>query len=83
MKQKYISIPDEDSGEDLETQQNRYNREVDKYVKTNTYDKMLYVNNSWVKETYKKRYFKQISNICPTMYRIHAVYKSHLAWKPV
>lgn len=81
INKKYImTIPDYDSDDDFETQINRYNKELQKCIKKNTYNKMLYENQVWVKESYKKRYDKQISCICPNLYRLTKVYKNHSAW---
>ena len=53
----YIShIPDNDSDDDYETQEKKFNKELEKIINENTYKKMLYENDRWVKSSYEKRY---------------------------
>ena len=81
IKKKYIlGVQDKDSNDDYQTQLNKYNEELQKYIEKNTYNKNFYENDCWIKESYKKRYIKQISCLCPDLHKLVKVYKTHLAW---
>ena len=79
-KQYILTVPEHDSDDDFETQLDKYNKEVKKCIERNRYNKMLYENDFWVKESYKKRYNKQISFLCPNLHKLLKIYKSHSAW---
>ena len=84
IKKHYImTIPDDDSDDDIETQLYKYNKEIEKCIKKHTYNKMLYDNSCWVKESYKKRYNKELSHLCPNLYKMFKVYKTHNAWEHI
>ena len=76
-KQYILNIPEDD---DFETQLDKYNKELKKCIEKNTYDKILYENNSWQKESYKKRYDKQRLFLCPNLHKLLKIYKSHSCW---
>lgn len=81
IKKKYIlGVQDEDSDDDYQTQLDKYNEELQKCIKKNTYNKILYENHLWVKDSYKKRYIKQIQCLCPGLHKLLRVYKTHSAW---
>lgn len=84
IKKKYIlSIPDNDSNDNYEKQFEKYNKELQKYIKKNTYNKMLYETDKWVKETYKKRYNKYIWILCPNLHKLLKIYKQYSAWNHI
>ena len=83
-EKKYIlTVPDDDSDDDYETQFRKYNKEIQKYIEKNTYNKMLYDTDKWVKDTYKKRYHKQVTFLCPNLHKLLKIYKKHSAWEHI
>lgn len=78
----YIYQPsDYDSDDDWETVGKKYAAEIQRRIEENTYNKILFDNNGWIKESYKKNYdaflkrdFKDITNI-------KKIYKKVTAWK--
>jgi hypothetical protein len=78
IQKKYIIIvPDDDSDE---IQFDKYNKKIKKCIEKNTHNKMLYEIDNWVKESYKKKYAKQISFLCPNLHKLLKFYKKHSAW---
>jgi hypothetical protein len=75
------NIPEEDSDDDLETQKQKYYTYVEKMIKDNTYKKMLYINDAWIKTSYEKKYLKELKIICPKMIKIINIYKDYTSWK--
>ena len=47
-------LPDHDSDDDEETCYEKYMAEIEKKIKENTYDKILFNDGNWIKESYKK-----------------------------
>ena len=81
VKRGYImNIPDNDSDDDFETQEIKYNKELEKIMSQNTYQKILYENDKWIKLSYEKRYLKDIHILCPTMSKLIKIYKENTAW---
>jgi hypothetical protein len=78
----YIYQPSHyDSDDDWETAGKKYDAEIERRIEQNTYNKILFENDTWVKESYKNNYdvflkrdFKQITNI-------KKIYKKVTAWK--
>lgn len=82
-KQYIMSVPDNDSDDDFETQLDKYDKEIKKCITKNTYNKMLYEDGRWIKESYKKRYTKQVLFLCPNLHKLLKVYKSYLGWERI
>jgi hypothetical protein len=80
-KRYLIFIPYKDSDDDSETEEKKYNEQLNKCIQKNTYKKMLYENETWVKERYNKRYIRLISILCPNLHKINRVYKNYTAWE--
>ena len=78
-----INIPDNDSDDDYDTQDKKYKKELEKKISENTYQKMLYENDRWVKSSYEKRYLRDITILCPTMIKLIRVYKDISAFSSV
>lgn len=76
-RQYIMSVPEDD---DFEPQLDKYNKKIKKCIQKNTYNKMLYEDGCWVKESYKKKY-KKLSIFCPNLHKLLKVYKSHSAWE--
>lgn len=75
------SIPDEDSDDDEETQIKKWEEELERRIKNNTHKKMLYNDDKWVKDSYEKKYSKELSILCQKMVKLVKVYKDYYAWK--
>jgi len=81
-KKRYIfTYPDYNSDDDNDITNTKINIEIERKIKKNTYDKIIFDNDIWIKESYKKRYqglfkreFKEIDNI-------KKIYKTNIAWK--
>ena len=78
-----MNIPDNDSDDDYDTQDKKYKKELEKKISENTYQKMLYENDRWVKSSYEKRYLRNITILCPTMIKLIRVYKDISAFSSV
>jgi hypothetical protein len=76
-----FSIPDEDSDDDEETQYQKFKEELTRRINKNTYKKILYENDVWVKSSYEKKYVKELKIICPRMVKLVKVYKDYTAWE--
>ena len=84
VKRGYImNIPDNDSDDDFETQEIKYNKELEKIMSQNTYNKILYENDRWIKLSYEKRYLKDIHILCPTMVKLIKIYKENTTWPSI
>jgi len=76
-----MSISDENSYDDYETQSKKHKEEIKLRIKENTYKKMLYEENNWIKKSYEKKYSKEINMICPKIVKLVKVYTDHYAWE--
>jgi hypothetical protein len=74
-------VPDEDSDDDQETQDKKFQDELQRKIIENTYKKTLYENDAWIKSSYEKRYVKDLNMICPGMVKLVKIYKDYTAWK--
>lgn len=74
-------VPDEDSDDDQETQYKKYIEEIERLVLKNTYKKILYENEKWIKTSYEKKYAKDLPLLCPGMVKIVKIYKDYGAWR--
>jgi hypothetical protein len=82
LEKGYIfSVADEDSDEDEEIKYKKWKEELKRRVERNTYKKILYDNDNWIKESYEKKYSKELNIICPRMIKIVKVYKDYYAWE--
>lgn len=78
----YVSIPlDYDSDDDDETEYKKYEAEVERKIKDNTYNKMLFENGEWIKESYRKKYENNLLKLFPDINKILKLYKKHTACK--
>ena len=66
---------------DMETKNNKFYAELERMIDENTYDKILFENDNWVKETYKKRYQDYLFKTFNQIYKLKKVYKSCYALK--
>ena len=70
-----FSYPDEDSDDDFITAHSKFQAELHKKIKENTYDKILFKNGKWIDETYKKKYENSLNEICRDISHLIRVYK--------
>jgi hypothetical protein len=78
----YINhIHDFDSDDDDESQKQKYREELKRMIEKNNYKKNIYVNEEWVKKTYKKRYLKLLPSLCPGIKKLVNIYKNYSAWE--
>lgn len=50
-------------------------------IERNTYKRLLYENGRWVKESYEKKYAKELQITCPRLVKLVKMYKDHTAWE--
>lgn len=80
IKSGYIFIQDKDS-DDTETQYKKFNAELERTIKANKYNKMLFENGEWVKESYKTKYEGYLMKTYRDIIKIIKVYKKKSAWE--
>ena len=80
-KSYIFSYPDDDSDDDLETMNKKYRAELERKIKENTYDKILFKNGKWLEESYKKEYENTINESCSDILQLLKVYKKMTAWE--
>lgn len=73
--------PDYDSDDDQETSYKKYNAEIERQIKQNTYNKVLFINDEWMKESYRKKYENMIKNEFKEVEILKKVNKKITAWK--
>jgi hypothetical protein len=73
--------PDYDSDDDLETMDKKYNAEIKRRIEENTYNKILFENDIWIKESYKTKYNERLIRDFKEIYNIKKIYKKTTAWK--
>lgn len=76
-----VTYPDYDSDDDHETSQQKYNLEIERKIIENTYDKIIFDNDTWIKDSYKKKYQQRISREFKDIDIIKKIYKKNTAWK--
>lgn len=72
-----------DSDDDMETQYDKYNSKIQKEIKENTYNKDLYIDDTWVCDSYRKKYENDITHLLKIYgpYKLKRVYKNYTAWE--
>lgn len=76
-----FTYKDEDSDDDEETAHKKYKAEIQKRIKENTFDKLLFQNEKWVKESYEKKYKNHLIKSYSQIAKIIKVYKKTIAWE--
>lgn len=78
----YIFQPsDYDSDDDWETAGKKYDAEIDRKIKKNTYNKLIFDNNTWIKDSYRKKYEDKFKRELKEIDNILKIYKKTTAWK--
>jgi hypothetical protein len=73
--------PDYDSDDDIETSYNKYQDEIERIIKKNEYDKILFENGEWVKKSYKMNYEAYLMKTYKDIENFVKVYKNYSAWQ--
>jgi hypothetical protein len=73
--------PDYDSDDDQETCYKKYKAEIAKKIEENTYNKILFENDEWVKESYKKKYDVFLKREFKEIHKFKKIYKKVTAWE--
>jgi len=82
LEKRYVyQSSDYDSDDDQETCYKKYNAEIERKIKQNTYDKIIFDNNDWIKESYRKKYEEQLKRDFKEIHKFKKVYKKVTAWK--
>jgi len=70
-----FNYADQDTDDDLITANRKLRAELERKIKENTYDKILFKNGKWIDETYKKKYENSLNEICRDISHLIRVYK--------
>jgi len=82
LQKGYIfSYPDQDSDDDVETHDKKYHAELERRIQQHANNKMLFENEVWIKESYKKKYEDYILKIFNQIHEIKKVYKRTSPWQ--
>lgn len=76
-----FNYSDKDSDDDVETCYKKHLAEIKRRLNQNTYDKVLFENNVWIKESYRKRYEEQLKREFKEIYTFKKIYKKVTAWE--
>jgi hypothetical protein len=71
---------DENSGDDEETY-TKYKAEIERKIKQNTYSKILFENDVWIKESYRKNYEEPLKKEFNEIHKFKKIYKKVSAWE--
>jgi hypothetical protein len=76
-----FSFCGEDSDDDYETANKKYAEELNRIIDKNTYEKILFENNIWVKKSYENKYLPELKTKCPNLVTLIKIYKDYTAWE--
>ena len=76
-----FSFCGEDSDDDYETANKKYAEELNRIIDKNTYEKILFENNIWVKKSYEKKFTDELQYKCPNLVTLIKIYKDVTAWE--
>jgi hypothetical protein len=76
-----FNYTDYDSDDDVETSHKKYNAEIERKIKENTYNKILFENDAWIKESYRKNYEEQLKSEFKEIHKFKKIYKKVSAWE--
>jgi hypothetical protein len=72
---------DQDSSDDDESDHKKYEAELERRIKKNNYNKILFENGKWVKNKYKIKYEPYLMKTFIEIREILKVHKKNIAWK--
>ena len=76
-----FSYQDYDSDDDVNTKHTKYMAELERKINECIYDKVLFENDKWIKESYRKKYEEQLKTEFKEITNIKKIYKKTAAWK--
>lgn len=71
----------EDSDDDDETSYNKFNDEIERRIQNNTFNKILFENGEWGKESYELKYKKYLMKTYEDIVQFYKIYKRYYGWK--
>jgi hypothetical protein len=71
----------DDSDDDWETACKKYDAEIERRIAQNTYNKIIFENHEWIKESYRKKYEEQLKREFREINKFKKIYKKVTAWK--
>lgn len=82
LEKRYVYQPsDYDSDDDQETSYKKYEAEIERRIIQNTYNKILFNNDEWIKESYRKKYEEKLKNEFKEIHKFKKIYKKFTAWE--
>ena len=82
LKKGYVfNYKDEDSDDDEETAHKKYSAEIERIIKENTFNKILFENEQWIKESYRTKYEPYLMKTYKEIIKFIKVYKKTTAWE--
>ena len=82
IKKGYLfKCSDYDSDNICETEYQKCKSEIEQKIKENTYNKILFENNAWTKETYKNKFEQRLTKEFKEISNINKIYKKTTAWE--
>jgi len=76
-----FQISDYDSDDVWETADKKYNAEIQRRIQENTYNKFIFDNDNWIKQSYKKKFEQRLMREFKEIDNIKKIYKKTTAWK--
>ncbi len=70
-----FNYTEQDSTHDLVTANKKIQAELERKIKENTYDKILFKNGKWLDKSYKKKYENSLNETCRDISQLTRVYK--------
>lgn len=60
-----------------------FKEKIDRIIKNNTYNTILYQNGEWLQKSYKDKYKDLVFNILPDIFEMIRVYKKNTAYESI
>jgi len=70
-----FNYAEQDSTDNLVTANKKLQAELERKIKENTYDKILFKNGKWIDKSYKKKYENSLNETCRDILQLTRVYK--------
>jgi hypothetical protein len=78
-----FNYKEQDSDDDEVTAEHKFQAEIEIQIRENTYNKILFENGKWVKESYKTNYESYLEKTFPEIVKIIKIYKKHSGFKTI